>query len=218
MNEELMEKLVESLKSRGMSDEEIEKVKLEITEEPEKKEEPEKPEEKKEETPSNESPVTEGEVKPEESGETKPVESGEPKEEKPVEESPEVKPEEQPVPPVNPEEQPKDEDIKDEKLPENIKEVDPENPVVEEPTNEPKSPGYEALINELKTELEEEKKARLGLEARLESAMKALEESGVIGVQKEPASKIGVHDPTRVDDYHEDEITMESVLNEVNKR
>jgi len=211
MNEELMKKLVEVLKSRGLSDEDIESVKLELTEKTEDKKTPEEPKDDDVPTPpTKESKEPEEEAKVEEK-EEQPAETndgGEKVEEK-EEVSEEDKVEETPAP--APEEE-------NNNLPEGVKEFDPENPSVEEqPSPEaPASPDYEAMYNELKSQLEEERNARAGLEARLESALSALEESGVISSAKPSASPIGVHDPAKVDDFHEHETTMDAVLKDIN--
>lgn len=217
MNEELMKKLVESLKSRGMSDEDIEGVKLELTEKTEDKETPEEPKGDDVPTAPAEEPKVEEEAKVEEKKEEQPANTDET--DSKVEEKEEVKEEVKPdeVPPT---EEPKEETKPAEdgnKLPEGVKEFDPENPVVPEPTPEvPQTPDYEAQYNEMKMMLEEERKAREGLQVRLEDALRVLEESGIIRSSGKPASNIGIDDPTRVDDLHEQETTMGAVLKDIN--
>jgi len=211
MDEKLLNKLVEVLKSHGLADEDIEKVKAELTEEKKPEEESKVEEEKVEsETPSDESSVAEGEEKVEEKvEESEPVESEEPKEEEKVEEvqveeEPKVEePVEEPQPPV--EEEPQE-------LPEGVEEINPDQPqeVVEQPTE---SADYQRLL----AELEEERKAREGLMARIESLEAALKESGVIEQSHVEAKPIGVDDPTRVQDYHDDDEMFDRILNDVNK-
>ena len=221
MNEELMKKLVEALKSRGLSDEDIESVKLELTEKTEDKKTPEEPKGDDVPTPPAEEPKEpEEEAKVEEKEEQKAEtnDGGEKVEEEKKEEvSAEKKVEETPAPAPEEVEKPAEEGNG---LPKGVDEIDPENPVVEEqPSPEaPASPDYEAMYNELKSQLEEERNARAGLEARLESALSALEESGVISPVKPSASPVGVDDPTRVGDLHEQETTMDAVLKDINLR
>ena len=223
MDEKLLSKLVEVLKSHGLGEEDIEKVKAELTEEGPKEEstETESSEEVETETPTEESSVAEGEEKPEESAESKPVESEEteveekveesPVEEEPVSEEPKM---EEPVEPVSeepvepqPEEEPSD-------LPPGVSEVDPSGdlPPVEEPT-EPQQPDYQSLVNQL----EEERKAREGLLARIDALESALKESGVMSERPSQPSPVGVDDPTRVADYHDDDASFEATLREINK-
>lgn len=214
MNEELMKKLVESLKSRGMSDEDIEGVKLELTEKTEDKETPEEPKGDDVPTAPAEEPKVEEEAKVEEKKEEQPANTDET--DSKVEEKEEVKEEVKPdeVPPT---EEPEEKPAEEGKLPEGVKEFDPENPVVPEPTPEvPQTPDYEAQYNEMKMMLEEERKAREGLQVRLEDALRVLEESGIIRSSGKPASNIGIDDPTRVDDLHEQETTMGAVLKDIN--
>lgn len=218
MNEELMKKLVEALKSRGLTDEDIESVKLELTEETEDKKTPEEPKGDDVPTPPTEESKVEEEAKVEEKKEEEPAKTDEA--DTKVEE--EVKgDEETKVNDVPPTEEPKEEPKPAEegnKLPEGVTEFDPENPVVPEaPAPEvPATPDYEAKYNEMKSLLEEEQKAREGLQLRLEDVLKALEESGVIRSSGKPASNIGVHDPTNINDLHEQETTMGAVLKDIN--
>ena len=219
MNEELMKKLVEALKSRGLTDEDIESVKLELTEETEDKETQEKPKEDDVLTPPAEESKVEEEAKVEENKEEQPAKTDET--ESKVEEQKEEVKEESKVDEVPPAKEPEEETKPAEdgnKLPEGVKEFDPENPVVEEPKPEaPKTPDYEAQYNEMKMLLEEERKAREGLQLRLEDALRVLEESGIIRSSGKPASNIGIDDPTRVNDLHEQETTMDAVLKDINR-
>ena len=216
--DELMKKLVEVLKSRGMSDEDIEGVKLELTEKTEDKKEPEEPKGDDVSTPPTEESKVEEEAKVEEK-EEQPAKTDEA--ESKVEEQKEEVEEESKVDEVPPAEEPKEENKPAEdgnKLPEGVKEFDPENVVVEEPKPEaPQTPNYEAQYNEMKMLLEEERKAREGLQVRLEDALRVLEESGIIRSSGKPASNIGIDDPTRVNDLHEQETTMDAVLKDINR-
>lgn len=202
--DELMKKLVEVLKSRGMSDEDIEGVKLELTEKTEDKKEPEKPKGDDVSTPPTEESKVEEEAKVKEK-EEQPAKTDEA--ESKVEEQKEEVKEEVKSDDVPPAEEPKEENKPAEdgnKLPEGVKEFDPENP------------DYEAQYNEMKMLLEEERKAREGLQVRLEDAVRVLEESGIIRSSGKPASNIGIDDPTRVNDLHEQETTMDAVLKDIN--
>ena len=205
MDEKLLNKLVEVLKSHGLADEEIEKVKTELTVEDEPKEEEsvESEEEVETETTPDVSSVAEGEdVEVEEPEESKPVESEEPKGEEvaPVPEVEEEVVEEEPQP-----EQPND-------LPEGVEEVNPDQPQLEEQPNEQASE-----IQSLLSQLEEERKAREGLLARIDALESALKESGVISETRVESKQIGVDDPTRVQDYHDDDEMFDRILNDVNK-
>lgn len=206
MDEKLLSKLADVLKKYGLVDEDIEKVKTELTEEPENNE-PESQEPAEEETPapSNESPVAEGEEESVETEETEPVESEETKEEQQVEESPAEEPQPSEEAPVVEEEQPSEE------LPEGSVEVNPEEPVVEEPAE----PQFD--VQGLLGQLEEERKAREGLLARIDALESALKESGIMSESLVQASAVGVDDPTRAKDYHDDDEMFEKVLNDVNR-
>lgn len=210
MDEKLLNKLAEVLKSYGLADEDIEKVKAELIEEEKPEDESPVEEEKVEtEAPSDDSSVAEGEEKIEEKvEESEPVESEEPKEEEKVEE---VQVEEEPVVEEQVEEpQPPMEEPQE--LPEGVEEVNPDQPqeVIEQPTE---SADYQRLLSQL----EEERKAREGLMARIESLEAALKESGVMSESHVEAKPIGVDDPTRVKDYHDDDEMFDRILNDVNK-
>lgn len=214
MDEKLLSKLAEVLKSHGLAEEDIEKVKAELTEEEPKEESTEeKPSEEVEtEAPAPESSVAEGEEeKVEETEESKPVESEETEVEEKVEESPveESPVSEEPVSeePSEPVEEPSD-------LPPGVSEVDPsgELPPVEEPV-EQSQPDYQSLVNQL----EEKDKAIQGLYARIEAMESALKECGVMSSVQAPTSPVGVDDPTRVADYHDDDASFEATLREINR-
>ena len=212
MDEKLLNKLVEVLKSHGLADEEIEKVKTELTVEDEPKDDESVEEEKVEtETTTNDSPVAEGEdVEVEETEESKPVESEEPGveekvDEVPVEEEPVVEPQvEEPEPPVE-EEQPNE-------LPEGVEEINPDQPQELE-----QQPTESADTQRLLHQIEEERKAREGLMARIVALESALKECGVMSVSHVEANPVGVDDPTRVQDYHDDDEMFDRILNDVNK-
>lgn len=218
--EELLSKLVSVLKAHGLADEEIEKVKLELSEEPEDKESEEKPEEKPE-TPSEEDSVAEGEEEVEESKESEPVESEPSEEDKSAEEppmeEPEMIPEAEPELPVEPEEpeQPEMEESEKPELPEGVEEVDPNMPTPE--TMEPQGPSA-ADFEKVLSRLDEKDKAIEGLQAKVESLLEALEKSGVVSGVKNMSTEVGIDDGTRVMDFHSDETAVDDIVNELNKK
>lgn len=213
---ELLDKLVSVLKAHGLAEEEIEKVKLELSEEPENKESEEKPEEEPEAT-SEEDSVAEGEEEVEESEESKPVESEPSEEEKPAEEPPMEQPEmESEAEPVAEEsEQPMEEPEKPE-LPEGVEEMNPEAPMVEEPM-EPQGPSA-ADFERVLSRLDEKDKAIEGLQAKVESLLEALEKAGVVSNVQHMSNEVGIDDGTRVMDFHSDETAVDDIVNELNKK
>lgn len=217
--EELLSKLVSVLKAHGLADEEIEKVKLELSEEPEDKESEEKPEEKPE-TPSEEDSVAEGEEEVEESEESEPVESEPSEEDKSAEEppmeQPEMAPEAEPVAEESIEpEQPEMEEPEKSELPKGMEEVDPNMPTPE--TMEPQGPSA-ADFEKVLSRLDEKDKAIEGLQAKVESLLEALEKSGVVSGVKNMSTEVGIDDGTRVMDFHSDETAVDDIVNELNKK
>lgn len=225
--DEFLKKLGEVLKNKGMSDEEIEKVKEELSSEaPVEKTEEKTEVEEKTEQPSEESSDAEGkgEESPKEEEPSEPVESEPSKEEKPEE--------------TVVEEQSSSEEVEETKdpspLPEGAEEVDPSQiqPESEEPVEEnaaPQEPVVETPtpevpesvdVQSLKAQLEEERKAREGLLARIDGLEQALIAVGVIRSSESTGTNpVGIDDPSRVPaDYHDDKEMLDSVLAEINRR
>lgn len=203
MDKELLEKLREVLGKHGIEEEVISEVEKELSEE----------------TPAEEPEVEE--VVEEESAAPEPVEGEEgdepsqdevtPPAEEPVAEegepAPIEEPVEEPAEEIAPEETPAEEP-----LPEGIEEVDP---AIESSEMAPTDNSGE--LEDLRSELKEQRAANEGLKARIDALEDALKKAGVMGESDEGGREVGIDDGTRTPDFHDDEDDLDAVVASLNR-
>lgn len=217
MDKETLDKIREVLKKHGLEEEEVSEVVSELTESAPADE---TPEDHVDETPApvEDAPVEEGDKTPE--GDVPPADEGDAEPAEPSE--PDVKPEEDVVPPTD--DEPVAPEAPKADLPEGVEEIDPANPPVDEPVEpvEPAvapTPEVDPVIAELQGKLEESEKKSAGLEERIHLLEEALKSAGIMEeTSKSESAEVGIDDPSRAPDYKDDaEIDLDDVVAELNK-
>lgn len=101
-------------------------------------------------------------------------------------------------------------------LPNGVEEVTPGADTPAEDASVQPEAGAEK-IGELTAMLEEYKKANEGLLARVDALESALKESGIMADTPKGGNSVGLDDPTRTPDYHDDEADFDAMLDKFNK-
>lgn len=201
-----LDKVLDILSKHGIEETVMEEVKSKVEDETPSDASDEKPVEEVD-TASDVTPVEgEGEIPTEE--EPKPAEDDVPAEDTPVD---------VPSEPEAPAELEGDAAPVDSGLPEGSTEVDLSGdvpadvaPVEEEPAPVEPQPDYQAMY-------EETKKVCDGLEARVNALEEALRKGGILSDEK-PSGEYGVDDPTNIHSSGDEEISMDDVLAEINRK